>query len=226
MFEVKIERDEYPESPREWDNLGTMVYKHSRYILGDVELDEEAEEYASDWYEAAGLHVFLNEDGYIELFNDYDGLEYLTDEEFEAAVEWGHENAVILPLYIYDHSGVTMRTHPFASRWDSGQVGFIYVSNKRAIKEYGKENWRERAEACLKAEVETYDQYLRGDVWCYTITDADGEIVDSCCGFYGSDYAEAEAENIQQWYKAKAEKEYTEAWIEANADALTCDGLY
>jgi len=30
-----------------------------------------------------------------------------------------------LPLYLYDHSGITMRTTSFADPWDSGQVGII-----------------------------------------------------------------------------------------------------
>lgn len=35
-----------------------------------------------------------------------------------------------LPLYLYDHSGITMRTSSFSCRWDSGQVGFIYMTKK------------------------------------------------------------------------------------------------
>ena len=33
----------------------------------------------------------------------------------------------ILPLYLYDHSGLTMSTNDFGDRWDSGCVGFIYM---------------------------------------------------------------------------------------------------
>lgn len=46
---IEIYHDENPESPREWDNLGTMLYKHPRYILGDREATvEEIEEITGD----------------------------------------------------------------------------------------------------------------------------------------------------------------------------------
>jgi len=32
---VQIHIDEYPDNPREWDNLGTMVFFHRRYNVGD-----------------------------------------------------------------------------------------------------------------------------------------------------------------------------------------------
>ena len=47
---------------------------------------------------------------------------------------------VILPLYLYDHSGRSMSTTPFQGRaphadWDSGCVGFIYMDKEKAMKE-------------------------------------------------------------------------------------------
>jgi len=34
-LKLEIEQDSSPESPRTWDNLGTMVCFHKRYDLGD-----------------------------------------------------------------------------------------------------------------------------------------------------------------------------------------------
>ena len=34
-FNLKIEQESYPESPRAWDNLTTMICFHKRYNLGD-----------------------------------------------------------------------------------------------------------------------------------------------------------------------------------------------
>lgn len=44
----------------------------------------------------------------------------------------------ILPLYLYDHSGLAMSTGSFLGRalhaeWDSGQVGFIYMDKRTAL---------------------------------------------------------------------------------------------
>ena len=32
---IEVHQDESPESPRSWDNLGTMICFHRRYDLGD-----------------------------------------------------------------------------------------------------------------------------------------------------------------------------------------------
>lgn len=47
------------------------------------------------------------------------------------------DKVAILPLYLYDHSGLTMSTNDFGDRWDSGCVGFIYMEKDTAMKELG-----------------------------------------------------------------------------------------
>jgi hypothetical protein len=156
-YNIRVMADSDPESPREWDNLGTMVCWHSRYNLGDVDGNRE--------YESP--EAFLEEIG----------------------------DAIVLPLYLYDHSGITMNTTGFSCPWDSGQVGFIYITLDKVRKEYGwkkiTKKRREQIEKYLTGEVETYDMYLRGEVYGFNITrnDEDGEEVDidSCWGFYGYD---------------------------------------
>ena len=100
-----------------------------------------------------------------------------------------------LPLYLYDHSGITMSTSPFSCPWDSGCVGLIYIAKADADEWINADGTydTEAMLAILESEVKEYDQYLTGDVWGYTITDDDGEEIDSCWGFYGHDYCEAEA---------------------------------
>ena len=62
--------------------------------------------------------------------------EELSSGEFRSIVE-ALGKYVILPLYLYDHSGITMSTGPFSCPWDSGQVGWIYASKKTFIDETG-----------------------------------------------------------------------------------------
>ena len=68
-----------------------------------------------------------------------------------------------------DHSGLAMQTTSFNDPWDSGQVGWIYVSKEDALKEFGGEKMigaiREKAEDLMRSEVAAYDSYLRGE--CY-----------------------------------------------------------
>jgi hypothetical protein len=116
---------------------------------------------------------------------------------------------VILPIYLYDHSGLTINTVGFHCPWDSGQVGWIYATVDEALKQklgYQSKNGkfysykrntpalRKTMREILLAEVETYDEYLRGEVYgykcikleeCGKCGHVDEVEVDSCFGFYG-----------------------------------------
>lgn len=137
MLTLKIFPDEMPESPREWDNVGTMACWHNRYKLGDVQPDVDAPHY---------IAPIRNTD-------------------------------LILPLYLYDHGGLTISTTPFNCPWDSGPVGYIHAPHDDSVD----------LETFLINEVAVYDQYLRGEVYGFVLEE-DGEEIDSCWGFYGYDW--------------------------------------
>lgn len=127
-------------------------------------------------------------------FNSWSEMEEYIWNELDAAV--------VLPLYLYDHSGITMNTTGFSCRWDSGQVGYIYVTKDKLREEYNVKKLTlaliEKATKHLISEVEAYDQYLTGDVYGFEIVKVNKcdhghdheEIVDSCYGFFGSDIKE------------------------------------
>lgn len=171
---VKLIRDSDAESPRSWDNLGTMACAHKRYNLGDEDGTREALQIIYKHLSDKQLDEMGFDDGELP--------------DIQAALEKTGQ-VIMLPLYLYDHSGITMSTSSFFCRWDSGQVGFIYVSKAKVRQEYGwKLLTKERIakiEGILKGEVEVYDQYLTGDVWGFEVTEDDQE--DSCWGFFGSD---------------------------------------
>ena len=67
--------------------------------------------------------------------NSDDKLNYdMTKKELMKIAERKH---LILPVYMYEHSGIALSTGSFSDNWDSGQVGWIYTSHKNIIKEYG-----------------------------------------------------------------------------------------
>ena len=112
----------------------------------------------------------------------------------ESPNEWFQANkddGIVLPLYLYDHSGLTISTKPFECPWDSGQVGWIHMDAETIRREFGGDEGD--AEKCLLAEVHEYDMYLQGNVYYYEICDSDGNHVDSCGGLYGYDYCERSA---------------------------------
>jgi hypothetical protein len=107
-----------------------------------------------------------------------------------------HNRYFVLPLFLYDHSGITMNTTGFHCPWDSGQVGYIYLSKERfkaecarpgkigkdginpilkPIKRITKKD-AERALKLMEGEVEVYDQYLRGDVYGFVLEEAVVEV--------------------------------------------------
>lgn len=169
---LKICYDEITESPREWDNLGRMVCFHRRYSLGDD--------------------------------HNYHPSDYGSWEEVKEAIEKDYDVAVILPLYMYDHSGITISTNPFSCPWDSGQIGWIFATKEDIRKEFGvkrvSKKMIERAEEILLAEVEIYDSYLRGEVYGYIVEDKEGNVIDSCWGFYSikdmKEYVPEEFKNL------------------------------
>ena len=109
-----------------------------------------------------------------------------------------------LPVYGYVHSGATISTTPFSCSWDSGRSGWVYCTadKAKAKAEFaGQAHWRKAALKCLQGEVETFAQFLAGEVYGYVVertrVNADGdtlveETLDSCWGFYGLEYAAAE----------------------------------
>jgi len=94
---------------------------------------------------------------------------------------------VIIPVYFYDHGSNGCSIREVGSIDDA--TGFTFVSRENLLNEYSvkiaTKKAKEKATKVLLGELETYSQYLNGDVFYYSITDLQGEIVDSCGGFFG-----------------------------------------
>lgn len=127
--------------------------------------------------------------------------------------------AVVLPLRLYDHGGITMSVGSGAHEmdpggWDSGTVGLIYCTREQVAKEWGGD--LEAAERYLRGDVATYDAYLTGSVVGYEVETPEGEHVDSCWGFYpdeGPDewaYVRSEANGAAESYQKQEQTD--RAW--------------
>jgi hypothetical protein len=105
---------------------------------------------------------------------------------------------LVLPVYMYEHSGIALNTGGFSCPWDSGQVGYIYVSKDDIKKEFSvkriSKKLKNRIFKIMTSEIEEFSNYLNGNVYgfIYQETTDSGEIIseDSCWGFYGSDPSE------------------------------------
>jgi hypothetical protein len=125
------------------------------------------------------------------------GFNYSNGQDcIESAQQAKINGDIVLPLYIYDHSGITISLSPFSCPWDSGQVGFVIVRREKMLSEFSTKRFTQSLKAkalkIAQGEVETYDQYLRGEVYGYKI-DGDG---DSCWGYYGLEDCLTEAKSV------------------------------
>jgi len=121
--------------------------------------------------------------------------------------------AVVLPLYLYDHGGISMSTRPYNDRWDSGQVGFICATEEKLKKE---KLTKRKAVRILEGEVKVYNQYLMGSVYGYVLVKlkkckACGHVeelpIDSCWGFFGDTVKESGLyENVEGFGKFREVK--------------------
>jgi hypothetical protein len=176
---IEIHYDENCESPREWDNLSTFAFFHRNYKNESEEVDH----------------------------NDFNGW----DEMRNFIESKNGLDAICLPVYLYSHSGDTVSTSPFSCPWDSGQLGFAYVTREQARNDYGcKRITRSLQDQILKrieGEVETFDDYIRGNVYGWIVLDENGEELDSCWGYLGDmDYCIQEAKHHAE-YEAKRKVE-------------------
>lgn len=120
-----------------------------------------------------------------------DKHEFDTPEDFDNFC--AETDVLRLPLYLYDHSGITMSTslvYPYNDQWDAGQVGWIYVSFNDLVKEYGntKKESIKKAKDYLQGEIQTYDDYLTGNVYGFIIEGEPEIEFNSVWGFYGYDH--------------------------------------
>lgn len=231
---ILVQRDDYPDNPRDWGNLGRMICFHNRYRLGDSHKYKSPQNFVADLVEEttsdAELCQRIKTTPRLEIVRDDKDLILLehcksirgeeeiysiaSGETMDSLVRDLHsrldeleistlfslldqDKVTMLPLYLLDHSGLSMSTSSFGDPWDSGQVGWIYVTREKFLKEtgYTKAQWPGRAIEMLNNEVKTYDQYLTGEVCGFTefeLSD-DGEwreTDNSCWGFYGFDIEE------------------------------------
>lgn len=120
---------------------------------------------------------------------------------------------ITLPIYAYEHSGITINTTGFSCPWDSGQSGIIYVEKATAIAEFGNPTTktrrctpkvREAALRCLRAEIDELDAYITGSVYGYAVFDPRGVEVESCWGYYGASRDALDSGIVQAKYHAAA----------------------
>jgi hypothetical protein len=98
---------------------------------------------------------------------------------------------LVCPLYLYRHGGDVISTGGLGDLWDSGCMGFAYLSREKIQEEYG---WKrltrkriERLHKYLEGEVQEMNAWLSGYVYGVKVTNLETEYEDSCWGFIDTD---------------------------------------
>ena len=181
-----IRRDDNPISPREFDdNLGTIVC-FDRVWYGDRHEFHDKDEFLKD-----RLLAHFGDEEQAEAFWDKMEQEYLCDPEKvrdDHILEELGKDHVILPVYMYRHSGDTVSTEPFNDPWDSGQIGWIYTEHAKVDLFFGAVNdsTLSQARERLENEVSTWNDYIMDENYAYDlVNEQTGEVMDG--GFWTGD---------------------------------------
>lgn len=211
---LKIFYDTDAETPRDWENVGTLATWHDRSKIGEVQLDRHSSTHMVEliantiltkmWEDAKReetraekgeknrrAQCYKAAQGFQSRLDQIIHADYAFDEYTIKLTALMERYAFILPVYCYEHSGMTIKTGAFSDTWDSGQVGVIFCTKERARHEWGgktgilNQKRVKQVYACLESEVSVMDDYIRGAVYGYVLADEDENEIESCWGFYG-----------------------------------------
>lgn len=206
--DYEIDQDEY--------SLGVRAFPWTKYNLGHDHAEDNLRElitrvngiteelitdpdcptcngtgWADNGMECSACDGTGEAEGWIDLW-DY-SFEDLVKLVIDGAIDKENKYIAWLPVYIYDHSGITINTTGFSCRWDSGRIGIVYTSllddnDDLPIPQEG-ESILEAAERVLRSEIKYIDQIITGSVYGFQeyAVDEDGDyyVDDSCWGFVG-----------------------------------------
>lgn len=212
VLEVNSESDYGgPENPREDADFGHMLCWHKRMNFGSEPQDFNISDRGK--LDAHFARILADEFKLSDEQREY--VEYYCPINRMINALREHRKFVALPIYIFEHSGVTISTERGyfdaidPGSWDHGQLGIIYATESEIKKWLGKtdnltDEDLKKAHDGLKDIIKTYDMYLSGEVYVYSLYDSESEEnIDSCGGIYAEDIGE-----LKEGIKATLPEEY------------------
>tara|TARA_R100001086_G_C11824725_1_gene255001 strand:+ start:246 stop:974 length:729 start_codon:yes stop_codon:yes gene_type:complete len=151
---LEVIQDESPESPDMWDNKDIfLVYDHKQFTV------------KREGFEPVNIYRYLKINNTVVIENN----DQWQDDTYN--------NYFIFVVYAYIHSGISLSlgnsTYPFNDKWDVSTTGYILVK-KDSIEEYNQPTVDgnlvgQKAKECAEGLIETWNQYLSGDVYGYRV---------------------------------------------------------
>lgn len=136
---------------------------------------------------------------------------YTDIDKFNEMLRKAYKNKdMVIPLFAYIHSGVSLSLASFQGRlpqghaeFDSGQAGVVIIRRKAILENWSKKkltkDLKEKAYKVAEGEIKTLNQYFMGDIYGFNVSENE-EHVDSCWGFYGQEDCEAEARGAVDYH--------------------------
>jgi len=159
-----IEYDRDTESPRKWGNIGYFLTKEGNYKSPDgntnplYDIIIETENTATD----TENHITL-----IKKMAKEEGIKILH----------------IYPVYRYEHGNVIYKRE-IAHGFDYSNCGFYIITEESYKKCFHNKTTKQQIEKNIDSELDTYNKWINGEIYLFTLYNNNGEIEDSCGGFY------------------------------------------
>lgn len=158
-----IEYDRDAESPRTWDgNIGYFITVDRNYGSPD---------------ENGDIQSIVKKTGE-EAQNQKDHMRLI---EISMSEELNEKVLAIYPIVKYEHGGVSYKRGT-TKGFDYSNNGF-YIVTKESAKYHSKLD-KESIEQAIDSEIETYNDYINGNIYRWTLYNEQGEQVDSGGDYY------------------------------------------
>ena len=156
VYRARIEYDEEPLNPREFEGNRCKLYMWwNGYDLGDKKPYNSPLEY---------ILVALME----KYLPDVNCEDITVSKMIMALNSKASDKIKIMPIFVYEHSGITISTgndYPYNDRWDGGLGGYAIIEREKE-ELYHDDEWAKAADI-ITAEVNEYDMYLTGSCYGY-----------------------------------------------------------
>lgn len=171
------------------DELYDKIHNGKRLTIGYDSTAESPREWDNSWNLSCSHERYdLGDENCRLNAGDYDSWE-----EYGEALREEYDIVEMVPLYMLDHSNLALSIVDFNDRFDSGQIGFAFLTaenQKDLAGAYGLMDLHEASLKVLKQELEVYQEYLNGESYSIMVDDMNtGEMIDSIGGFYGTDFS-------------------------------------
>lgn len=201
-FDIYIKPDEAAESPRTWDNLGVMI--------GDRNLIAQD---ANDVFENDPLDYFIEsvlfESDKANALRDMMDALGRDDEQIREALESRMNDTFLEDVVVYAVKAFTgtqscIHYSEGCPDYDDNPSGIYYCDLAMSRKNWGQPEatwetlipWRdnttitmrEATKRVLEGEIDTLNCFFTGNVYYWIVKDEDGEVIDSCGGYYEKDF--------------------------------------